>query len=483
MPTHNIKNKRHVAHLEQVRRQTQAIQIGSIIIIALVLLVVAYGFLIDPLIKQARPVANVNGTTISVAKFQVQAKIQRLQLINQYQQYLQYAQMFGITDLANDQNFGPAIQQIQQQLDPQVSGQQALAAVIDDELIRQEAKRRNITVSAADIEKELQDGAGYYPNGTLTPTNTSAPVMESTLNATQLALVTISPTPGGPTETAPVTATATAPATSTATPTVDPLVTPSATSTIDPLITPSATATATVTETATVTPTVTETATATATNGPSVTPLPTSTALPTATPVTADGYKEIFKQQLDNLNEQAHISESDFRSYQESLIYRRKVQEVVQADLKPEQEQVWARHILVATEEEAKKVLERLKNGEDFGKVAQEVSTDTGSGAKGGDLGWFATGAMIAEFQNAAFALKVGEVSQPVKSEFGYHIIQALGHEKRQLDAEGFQKYKDQAFQDFLKNLRETSKVEEFELWKEVVPTEPAIPTGQQQPQ
>ena len=100
MPTPNVKNKRHVAHLEQVRRQTQAITIGSSIIIVLVVLIVIYGFFIDPLIKQARPVANVNGDTVSVSRFQVQVKIQRLQLINQYQQYLQYAQMFGITDLA-----------------------------------------------------------------------------------------------------------------------------------------------------------------------------------------------------------------------------------------------------------------------------------------------------------------------------------------------------------------------------------------------
>lgn len=465
MPTPSVKNKRHVAHLEQVRRQTEAIKIGSIIIIVIVVAILAYGFFIDPMIKAARPVANVNGDTVSVAKFQAQAKIQRLQLINQYQQYLQYAQMFGITDLANDQNFGPAIKQIEQQLDPQTSGRQALDSVIDDQLIRQEAKRRNITVSADDIEKELQAGVGYFPNGSPTPTTTSAPVVESTLNPTQLALVSITPTGD------PATATAT-PQPATATSTAGP-----ATATLDPAITP----TITLTPTPTITSTATVTSTVTPTTGPTTTPLPTDTPGPTATPITADGYKELIKTQLDGLNKNAKLSEADFRSYYESVLYRQKVQAAVEADLKPVQEQIWARHILVATEDEAKKVLERLKKGEDFGNLAKELSTDTSSATKGGDLGWFATGAMVQEFQTAAFALKVGEISQPVKSSFGYHIIQVLGHENRQLDADGFKKYQDQSFADFLKKLHDTSKIEEFDIWKDVVPTEPALPDSQQQ--
>jgi peptidyl-prolyl cis-trans isomerase D len=443
MPTPSVKNQRHVAHLEQVRRQTKAIQIGSIVIIVLVALIVIYGFVIAPLIKQMSPVANVNGDNVSVARFQIEVKIQRLQLINQYQQYLQYAQMFGITDLANDQNFGPAIQQIQQQLDPQTSGRAGLDAVIDDQLIRQEAKRRNIVVSADEVEKEVQAGVGYFPKGSPTPTNTSAPVVEPTLNATQLALVTATPI-GGP---------------SSPTPTI--------TATLDPSITP----------------TITSTPTATETTGPTVTPLATATALPTATEITADGYKDLLKKQLEGLNSAAKLSENDFRTYYESILYRQKVEDVITADLKPEQEQVWARHILVATEDEAKKVLDRLKKGEDFGALAQELSTDTGSGAKGGDLGWFATGAMVEEFQTAAFALKVGEISQPVKSSFGYHIIQVLGHENRQLDADAFKKFKDQSFVDFLKKLRDSSKVQEFDIWKDVIPTEPALPAAQPQQQ
>jgi foldase protein PrsA len=84
---------------------------------------------------------------------------------------------------------------------------------------------------------------------------------------------------------------------------------------------------------------------------------------------------------------------------------------------------VRARHILVADEATAKEVKEKLAAGEKFEDLAKEYSTDTGSSQNGGDLGWFGEGAMVKEFQDEAFKLKEGEVSEPVKSEFGYHII------------------------------------------------------------
>src|SRR5690606_14482173 len=90
--------------------------------------------------------------------------------------------------------------------------------------------------------------------------------------------------------------------------------------------------------------------------------------------------------------------------------------------LKPEEE-VHARHILVQTEDEGNKALERLKKGEDFAKLAAELSKDPGSGKDGGDLGYFTKDRMVKEFGDAAFALKPGEISGLVKTQFGYHII------------------------------------------------------------
>ncbi len=87
-----------------------------------------------------------------------------------------------------------------------------------------------------------------------------------------------------------------------------------------------------------------------------------------------------------------------------------------------------ARHILVKTKPEADAIIAKLKAGGKFSTLAKEQSTDTGSKATGGDLGWFKEGDMVPAFSKAAFALKPGEVSpQPVHTEFGWHVIQVLG--------------------------------------------------------
>ncbi len=85
-----------------------------------------------------------------------------------------------------------------------------------------------------------------------------------------------------------------------------------------------------------------------------------------------------------------------------------------------------ASHILVEKQSQALKVLEELKAGGDFRELARKYSTCP-SGKRGGDLGQFGRGQMVREFEQAAFALKQGEVSEPVKSQFGYHVIKRTG--------------------------------------------------------
>ena len=89
----------------------------------------------------------------------------------------------------------------------------------------------------------------------------------------------------------------------------------------------------------------------------------------------------------------------------------------------PPQEEVHARHILVKTEAEAKDIIKQLDAGKDFAELAKEKSTDPNK-SEGGDLGYFAKGRMVKEFEDAAFALKKGEYTKtPVKTQFGYHVI------------------------------------------------------------
>src|SRR6185437_6363221 len=86
----------------------------------------------------------------------------------------------------------------------------------------------------------------------------------------------------------------------------------------------------------------------------------------------------------------------------------------------------------VPTEDEAKDVEKQLAGGAKFEDLAKAKSTDTGSAANGGDLGFFGKGQMVKPFEDAVFALKVGEVSQPVQSQFGWHVIKLLETRKTQ---------------------------------------------------
>jgi peptidyl-prolyl cis-trans isomerase C len=98
--------------------------------------------------------------------------------------------------------------------------------------------------------------------------------------------------------------------------------------------------------------------------------------------------------------------------------------------MKPESE-IHARHILVKTEDEAKKIVKELKGGADFVALAQKHMPGQ-SGASGGDLGYFTRGQMVKAFEDAAFALEKGQISDPVKSEFGWHIIKVEDKRDRQ---------------------------------------------------
>ncbi|AGA67638.1 parvulin-like peptidyl-prolyl isomerase [Desulfitobacterium dichloroeliminans LMG P-21439] len=132
-------------------------------------------------------------------------------------------------------------------------------------------------------------------------------------------------------------------------------------------------------------------------------------------------------------------------------------------------EQVQARHILVDTEEEAKAIIAQLQGGADFATLAKEKSTDTGSKESGGYLGLFGHGAMVPEFEAAAFAQKAGTyTTTPVKSEFGYHIILVEDHKaattadyeasKEQVAADALADAKAQKFEAYFTELREKAK-------------------------
>ena len=134
----------------------------------------------------------------------------------------------------------------------------------------------------------------------------------------------------------------------------------------------------------------------------------------------------------------------------------------------PNEEEVHARHILVATEGEAKDIQAQLKNGADFAKLAKEKSKDPGA-AEGGDLGYFTKEQMVPEFAEAAFKLDKGQISDPVKTQFGWHVIQVL--DKRTKPTPSYDQVKSQlenyvarrAQADLVDNLRKSATIERFD--------------------
>ncbi|MFZ5911476.1 MAG: peptidylprolyl isomerase [Chloroflexota bacterium] len=423
-PNPKIASKKHIARLERERRQTRIIQIIAILVVAAVVLILGYGYLDINVLQKLQPVVEVNGEKITTKEFQARVQIQRNQMINQYMQYLQYQQMFGMDVSAQ-------LEQIQVALDTSTSvGQQVMDAMIEEALIRQEAQKRGISVSAEEIETFRQEQFRFFPNGTLTPTITPTPVevVYPTLSAEQMELVTVTPVP-----------------------TIGPTATPLPTATPDLSATPTVEAT----------------------------PAPTSTPLPTATPYTLEGYQGQYATAMAGFMETG-LTQAQYEQLFETDLLRKKLFEVVTADTPREEEQVWARHILVPDEESAKAVIERLDKGEDFAKVAQEVSQDPGSASVGGDLGWFGKGQMVAEFETTVYALEPGQVSEPVQSSFGWHIIQLIGRTTLPLTADGYAQARETAFNDFLAKLREEAEVTIHEYWTERVPTTPNLDTALQ---
>ena len=426
--TPRVITKKHMARLERERRQINLIRGVAIAGVLIVVGLLAYGYLRLNVFALREPVAEVNGETIRAGEWQERVKFQRVQMLNTYNQYAFFQQSFGM-------DYSQQMQEIQFTLSaPEMVGQEVLDRMVDELLIRQEAEKRGITVSAEEVETSIRENFNFFPDGTPSPTVTPTDVSFPTLTSQQLTLY-------------PSTSTPTEAATSTVAPTA----------TLDPSATPQPTST-----TAPATPT-------------AVPQLPTASP----TPYTLEGFQTEYETTLENFATYG-ISEQTIRFIYEAQLFREKLQAELTKDLAPTDEQVWARHILVETEEEANAIYERLQDGEDFAQLAQELSKDTGSGAVGGDLGWFGRGAMVAPFEEAAFSLEVGEISEPVQSDFGYHIIQVLGHQENPLNGTQFEQKKETVFTDWLTAAKEEATITTYETWKQIVPTEPVLQTQQQ---
>ena len=419
--TPKVITKKHLARVERERRQTRLILGIAIAGILIVFGLITYGYLKENVLLLNEPVAEVNGEKITTGEWQERVKFQRAQLLTAYDQYARFQQSFGF-------DYSQQLQQIASMLqNPETLGQQVLDQMTNETLIRQEAEKRGISASDEEVEKSIQENFNFFPEGTPSPTITPTEFSYPTFTSQQLTLYPSTATPG-PTSTSEVSATP------------------------DP---------------ATATPTAT-----TAAPTPSPVPQPPTA---TATAYTLESFKTQYGDWLKSFATYK-ISETTIREATRAQLLRQKLVEEIAKDTPRTEEQVLARHILVETEEEAQTVYQELTTGkEDFAEVARTTSKDTGSGANGGDLGWFGKGAMVAEFEEAAFSQPIGEIGKPVKSEFGYHIIQVIARQELPLTDSQYQQKKETAFNDWLTATRDAAQITTNDIWKQRVPTEPAL--------
>lgn len=382
--------RKQIALSRREREQQRRLYIGLAALTVLILIVLAAGLVYSYVIFPARTVAVVNGAEITIGEYQRRVRYERF-ILDQALQNLQ-AQVQALA--ANGSLQGFLLQQVQQaqsQLISQRLGvdRNTLDLMVEELLAVQEAERVGITVTedavTAQINNFVAGRAGGYTEAAVAETATAASAATATA-----ALFT-------PTPTRAVTPTPTLTATE---------VTPAPTVTATEVITP---------------------------------PTPTSippTPLPTPTPViiAPDQLSQGYTEWLALLRDNSGVSEAEYREIIRRQLVRAALSDYLAEQVETVEEQVHARHILVETEEEIRAVKDRLDAGEDFAEVAAEVSLDTSNKDDGGDLGFFPRGAMVSEFEDVAFSTPVGEVSEPFQTQFGWHVLQVLEKEERELD-------------------------------------------------
>jgi parvulin-like peptidyl-prolyl isomerase len=362
--------KKEIRLGKKAQRQRRMVLIGVGVVAFTIIVLLSFGFYQEYIAKPAEPVAIVGGVPIRTDTYQKMVRYVRFNLKNQIARLRDQLSRLDPNDQFMSQYYQQSIEQLESQLaDLQTLGQQVLDDLIDEELIRQEAARRGIMVTPEEVQLEIETQFGYERNP---PTPTPTPI----------------------------------------------------------------------TTTATITPT------------------------PTIAPMTQAQFQELYATTLKALRERAGFSEADFRRIFEAMLLREKLQEAMGREVPTIAEQVHARQIQVKTEEQAQaimtlleedideasalsallvlladeeeikteeeirtekdpqKLLAQLKDSEDpFAFLAQSFSKDTGTKDEGGDLGWFSKDRMVPEFEEVAFSTPAGEISEPVETQFGWHVI------------------------------------------------------------
>ena len=335
------------------------------------------GIVQERIIQPTQPVAIVGEGEITTAEFQGRVSLAQWDLTDQYSRLQGFLQNLG-DDPTTLSAFQSQLTNIGQQLaNPLFVGSSILNLLIEEELLEQEAARRDIEVSEDEVDTFIEERRGFFGEQQAT----------------------------------------------TAEPEVD------------------------------------------------------GTPSPTATPYTRELYERNLEAHLTNIGAFG-VDEATLRAEARAILLRNRLEADLESEVEGTQEQVWARHILVEEEQEAVDLLARIEDGEEWGDLASEFSLDESNKEQGGDLSWFGRGRMVEPFEEAAFAGEIGEIVGPVETDFGWHLIEILGHEDRDLDASSFGLAVSQALDALIAEIRETAEIEVLDYWVDRVPSPRFNPGG-----
>ncbi len=411
------ETRRYRSRAERDAYYNRIALIGAGVLAGILILILAVALLIDNVIVPNQAVASVGGQNITTRDFERRVIFERWRtgttLVAFMNQFGQYGQQL-LADTSNP--YGQAYSEL---ANPLQMGSTVLDQMINARIIEQYANANGIKVDQTDIDKQMHQFFGYDPNP-----KTATPTLTPTITTTPL----VSPTP-------------------TTTPTVTPV--------------PSQTAT------------------------PTLTPYPTG--IPTATPGPTE-QKQQFDTNSAKYYQQAAtatgFSQDDIRQIFIEQALQEKVKSIVVPPVGDKQEQIKTRHILVQTEQQAKDVMTALQQGESFAELAKAVSLDNGgqsggggSAAQGGELGWKGKGTYVPEFEDAIWSdkVKVGDVVGPIKTQYGYHVIQIEGREMRTLTDTEKTNLENKQFSDWLTKQRTDKNAQTFDIYRERVPSTPTI--------
>lgn len=453
-------NKTNRERREKEEKQTRMLRLTGMIVGCIVVVCIIVGLILGIVNKPSRKiVAKVGDETINLEDFQSAVRMQRSNINSNYQYMQQLYAMFGMeVDESTRESYAVQMSDAYKGL----LGQSVLSNMVDQRVMAYGAAQEGITVSDEEVEDYYKSMFGYYPNGTPTVAPTSEP-FEATPTVTdeQLAILRYTETP---------------------LPTEIPAEETEETSEVEETVTEIAEAAEETVEDAVeqVEEAVDEVAAAaedmaeeTGNLIEEIVSEPTSepTVAPTPTVYTEDLFKQYESVYFAN---NFYYSKDFFKNQLRYELLQDKVEEKLEAGVARTADMVWARHILVETEEEAQAALDRINAGEEWGDVAAEVSTDS-TASSGGDLGWFTEGTMVQAFNDVAFNQEVGTISDPVQSDFGWHLIQVIAHEEHPLTSSQYDTAVDNAYQTWLDGYSEQLDINLDGYNVDMVPTDPAF--------